>query len=151
MVHVLPWPHFWKDPGFFLQLPFFFIVCIHPHRAWPSMLTDAFCIRATYRQAPSESPPCLLGVFMKTPLHWTGEPPTTPPKLRSRDPNKPPAFRNSALAPFTGGTRTWPSPLYIITRVHDEDAKIWPVLHLQFIQTSSTKSNLPVSWSKAVH
>ena len=34
---------------------------------------------------------------MKTPLHWTGESPTTPPKLRSRDRNnhKPPASQTT--------------------------------------------------------
>ena len=80
-------------------------------------------------------PPCLLRVFMKTPLHWTGEPPTTPPKLRSRDPNKPPAFRNSAWRHSQAGRVRDPSRYISLQRCKIKMQNL-PVIHLQIIYSN---------------
>ena len=89
---------------------------------------------------------------MKTPLHWTGKPPTTPPKLRLRDPNKPPAFQNSAPRRHPQAGRVRDPSRYVSLQCASLGCKLAIItLHFKCIPTSSKTLNLPMSSAKAVH
>ena len=90
-----------EGPGYFIrQIPFVFrnthlTNCTeHGHPCSPP---DAFCIRATYRQAPPQIPPCLLEVFRMNPLLISSRSPIHTPQAKVQgSQQKAPCIPNSA-------------------------------------------------------
>ena len=133
-----------EGPGYFIrQIPFVFrnthlTNCTeHGHPCSPP---DAFCIRATYRQAPPQIPPCLLEVFRMNPLLISSRSPIHTPQAKVQGSQKPPASLTVHLGTATGRTAYMTLPA--IYQLAGARCKSGHYYTTHFIKSSSKSSNL---------